>query len=101
MAIQPRGADTTYDQSHTFQRRQEELTDLILRDALGQPLPPRYTPEQMTPNRLGWQHGDNWTIQDVLGQKFDNNINTPPPTEFSGTNAGYEGTFRPRVASFW
>ena len=105
MAQQPRGiprADTIYDQSHTFQRRMEELTDLTLRDALSQPIPPKYTPEQMKPSRFGWVHGDNFTIQDVLGQRFgDMNLNTPPPTDFNGTNAGFEGSPRPRVTSWW
>ena len=105
MAIEGRGvprAQTIYDDSHPFQRRIEELTDLTLRDALGQPIPPRYTPEQMKPDRLGWVHGDNWTINDVINQQFgDMNLNTPPPTDFNGTNGGYEGTSRPKVTSFW
>jgi hypothetical protein len=80
----------------------EELTDLTLRDALSQPIPPKYTPEQMKPSRFGWVHGDNFTIQDVLGQRFgDMNLNTPPPTDFNGTNAGFEGSPRPRVTSWW
>lgn len=105
MAVEPRGIDrasTIYDQSHTFQRTMEALTDLTLQDALNQPIPPKYTPEQMKPPRFGWVKADNLTIQDVLGQRFtDQNLNAVPPTDFNGVNGGYEATPRPRIASFW